>query len=98
MSDKSVKPPAFTSILDSALNRINNKLGVKIDDHCSKQDDEAFTHKQVINIYIVYRINLWSYIQGGNFKIGKYLSGVVKLTKLPISVNVLSLDMVLDVM
>ena len=46
-----------------------------------KQEKEALTHKQMMNMSIVYEINLWSYNQGANFTLENYLFGAVKLTK-----------------
>ena len=28
---------------------------------CSKQEKVTFTNKQVVNIYIIYEINLWAF-------------------------------------
>ena len=49
--------------------------------HCLKQDKVTFTYKQLVNIYIVYEINLRSYLQGADFTWGNFLFGAVKLTK-----------------
>ena len=38
-------------------------------------------HKQVVNVYIFYKIQLWSYIQSADFTLGYSLYGAVKLTK-----------------
>ena len=44
MSNESIKPPAASNIsLSPALYHINNKLQVKFDGHCIKQDKVAFT-------------------------------------------------------
>ena len=40
------------------LNPISVRLQVKLDERFLKQDKITFTHKQVVNIYIMYKINL----------------------------------------
>ena len=44
-----------------SLNYIGNKSRIKFDSQCLKQDKVTFTHKNLENIYIVYKINLWGY-------------------------------------
>ena len=81
MSDKSTKLPAISNnSIDLALNYINTKLQVKFDGSCLKQGRVTFTHKKLINIYIIYEINLWSYTQNANFTLGNYLFGAIELT------------------
>ena len=41
----------------------------------------TITQKQVVNIYIVYEINLWLYIVGQDFALRNFLFGAIKLTK-----------------
>ena len=81
MSDKSTKPPAISNnSIDLALNYVNTKLQVKFDGSCLKQGRVTFTHKKVINIYIIYEISLWSYTQNANFTFRNYLFGDIELT------------------
>ena len=85
LSDKSTKPPATSNnsidlALNYILNYINTKLQVKFDGSCLKQGRVTFTHKKVINIYIIYEISLWSYTQSANFTLGNYLFGAVEWT------------------
>ena len=40
-----------------------------------------FNHKKVVNILIVYQINLWPFTVGKDFALGNSLFGTVKLTK-----------------
>ena len=40
--------------LAQTLNRINAKIQVKFDGRCLKKEKMTFTHKEVINVYIVY--------------------------------------------
>ena len=43
--------------------------------------ESHFAHKKIVNIYIVYEINLWPFRQDDNFTLGNALFGVVKLAK-----------------
>ena len=52
----------------------------------------------MVNICYFYNINLWSYIQGANFTLEKFLVDAVKLTKNVDSDKIPILDMVLDFM
>ena len=47
----------------------------------TRQEKLAFTHKRVVNIYIVYEINLWPYNVIRYFVLGNSFFGAVKLTK-----------------
>ena len=53
----------------------------KFDGSCLKQKKVTFSHKNVVNICIVYEINLWLYTQVDGFILGNSLFGDVKLTK-----------------
>ena len=76
LSGKSIKPSAASnSSIAPVLNCINTKSRVKFDARFLKQNKLTFTHEKVVNIYIVYEINLWP------FAIAKNFIGVVKLTK-----------------
>ena len=48
---------------------------------CLKQDNVTFTQKQVVDVYIVYGINLWPFNVCRDFALGSSLFGAVKLTK-----------------
>ena len=68
LSAESIKPlAASNNSLAPASNHINTKSRVIFDGHCLKQAKVTFTHNQKVNSYIVYEINLWSYIQGAGF-------------------------------
>ena len=59
LSDESIKAAAASSYgLVPASNHIFTKLRVKFDGTYIKQEKVTFTYKQVVNIYIVYKINL----------------------------------------
>ena len=46
-----------------------------------RQDEITFTHEKIVNIYIVYEINLWNYVDSSDPAIGNSLSGAAKLAK-----------------
>ena len=48
-------------LLPCSINYINTEIRVKFNESCLKQEEITFTHKKVVNIYIVYEINLWSF-------------------------------------
>ena len=82
LSGESIKPPATSNnSLYSFLNHIYNKIIVKRDWSSLKQDKVAFTYKKVVNIYIIYEMNLWSYTQDADFALENYLLGAVKSSK-----------------
>ena len=59
LSDESIKPLApSNNSFAPMLNPISVRLQVKLDERFLKQDKITFTHKQVVNIYIMYKINL----------------------------------------
>ena len=64
----------------SSFNCINTKILINFDGRSLKQNKVTFTNKQLVNIYIVYEINLWQYTQGADFTLGSSLFGVVTLT------------------
>ena len=82
MFDEIVKPPATSdNSLAPALSYISNKAKVKFDGDCLKLDKITFIHEETANIYIVYEINLWNYIDSSNPTLGNSLFGAVKLVK-----------------
>ena len=82
LSDESINPPAArNNSLAPALNYINTKSWVKFNGSCLKQEKVTFTYKKVVNIYIVYEINVWSYTQGVSFSFWNPLFGAAKLIK-----------------
>ena len=82
MSDERINSPARTdNSLVSWLNYISVRLRIKLDDQCLKQDKVTFTHKNMMNIYIVFGIHLWSYEQMDGFAYENSLLGAVTLTK-----------------
>ena len=80
ISDESIKPlPTSNNFLNSLL-ECSNKLKLKFNGSCLRQDKITFDHGRKINIYIVYEIgktfNIGSYPTPGN-----HLFVVVSLTK-----------------
>ena len=100
MSDESIKPPeASNNSLAVALNHVETKLQVKFEGNFLKQDKVTFTYKQVLNIYVTYKVNSWSYTQGADFMLGNSLFGADKLIKnADPATNILTEDMVKDLM
>ena len=93
MSGESIKPPAASNnSLTPVLNHTNTKLKVILDRSCLKQEKLAFTHKNMVSIYIVFKINLWSNIQGVDFALEYSLFGALKLTKK--GIIILAMDVV----
>ena len=82
MPDEIIKPPATTdNSLAPALCYIDNKTRVKLYGSCLKQDKITFTHGKTVNIYIVYEINLWNYVDSSDPALLNLLFGAVKLVK-----------------
>ena len=83
LSDKSIKPPAtFDNSLALPLNYISVRSRRKFDGQYIKQDKVTFTYKNVVNICIVYELNLWANQQSNDFTLGNSLFGDFKLTKM----------------
>ena len=76
-SAESIKSP---NSLTPALNYYGTKTRVKFTGSCLKQDKITYTHRKIVNIYIVYEII--SYVTGYNYPtLENCLFGVVTLTK-----------------
>ena len=57
LSNKSIKPPTTSdNSLTPELNFYGTKTRVKFTRSCLKQSDRFFTHKKVVNIYILYEL------------------------------------------
>ena len=55
LSDESINLPATSdSSLAKSLSYIGARPRIKLDGQCLKQDKVTFTHKNVLNFYIVY--------------------------------------------
>ena len=55
--------------------------GIKFDSQCLKQGKVTFSNDTVVNIYIVYEINLWPFKQSVDLTWRNSSFGAVKLTK-----------------
>ena len=55
------------------LNYTGVRPRIKFYGQCLKKDKLTFTHKSLLNIFIVYEIHLWSYTQCANFALGSSL-------------------------
>ena len=81
LSEESIKfPSKFNNCLAPALSYFGNKTKVKFDGSSLKQDKVTFTHGNIINIYISYKIKLWPN-QDDNFTPTSSLFGAVDLTE-----------------
>ena len=86
MSDESNKTPAtYDSSLSPGIVVLNYKWKI------------TFNDIAMVNLYIVYEINLWSHKTGTDFTLGTYLELLHSL-KMLISISILIVDMVLDLM
>ena len=57
LSNESIKPAAATNnSLTPELDYYGTKIKIKFTGSCLKQSDHIFTHKKVVNIYIVYEL------------------------------------------
>ena len=78
MSDKIIKPPT-TSDSSLALNYVGNRIRVKFDGSCLKQDKITCNHGKIVNIYIVYELS--STLNYFDSILENCLFDAVKLTK-----------------
>ena len=79
--NESIKPPTASNYnLNPKLSYYGTKIRVKFTRSCLKQSIFTFTHKKIVNIYIVYELRASSsHINDPTLKI--YLFGAVTLTK-----------------
>ena len=81
LSNESIRPPTTTNnSLTPELNHYGAKTRVKFTRNCLKQSDHIYTHKKVVNIYIVYELAASS-SHDSDPAIKKCLFGAVTLTK-----------------
>ena len=81
LSNKSIKPPTTSdNSLIPELNYYGTKIRVKFTRSCLKQSDHIFTHRKVVNIYIVYELAASS-SHDSDPTIKNCLFGAVTLTK-----------------
>ena len=81
LSNESIKPPTTTNnSLTPELNYYGTKKKIKFTRSCLKQSSHIFTHKKVVNIYIVYELAASS-SHNSDPTIKNCLFGAVTLTK-----------------
>ena len=81
LSNKSIKPLTTSdNNLTPELNYYGTKIKIKFTGSCLKQSDHIFTHKKVVNIYIVYELAASS-SHDSDPTIKNCLFGAVTLTK-----------------
>ena len=74
LPDERIKPPTTSdNSLAPLLDYIGARTRVKF--FCLKQDKVTFTHKKIVNIYIVHEINLWLFRRDDDFSLGNTLRG-----------------------
>ena len=79
LSDEVVKPIATSSnSLAPELSSFINKIKVKFNGSCLKQDKITYTRETIVNIYIVYKLS--SNHNNFDFSLENCLFGEVKLT------------------
>ena len=81
ISNESIKPPTTSNnSLNSRLSYNDTKIKVQFTGSCLKQPKFTFTHKKVVNIYIVYELGTSS-SHSSDPTIEICLFGAVNLTK-----------------
>ena len=81
LSNESIKPPTTTNdSLTPELNYYGTKTKIKFTGSCLKQSSHIFTHKEVVNIYIVYELAASS-SHTSDPTVKNCLFGAVTLTK-----------------
>ena len=81
LSNESIKPPTTSSnSLNPRLSYYGTKIRVQFAKKCLKQPNHIFTHKKIVNIYIVYELAASSSHTNAP-TIKNYLFGAVTLTK-----------------
>ena len=83
LSEESIILPVPDNSHNPGLIYIDNaKIWVKFDGSCFKQENVIFNHKTILNFYIVYEINSWSFNLDSKFTLRDSLFGAVKLTNI----------------
>ena len=81
MSDESIKSPTTSdNSLSLVISYYGNKIRLKFNRSCSKQDKITYTHKTIVNIYIFYELGASSSFNDDP-TLKNSLFGVVRLTK-----------------
>ena len=81
LSNESIKlPTTSNNSLSATLNYYDTKVRVQFTKSCLKQPNHTFTHKKIVNIYIVYELGA-STCHSNDPTIKSCLLGAVTLTK-----------------
>ena len=80
LSNESIKPPATNNSLTPEINYYGTKTRIKFTKSCLNQSSHVLTHKNIVNIYIVYELAASS-SNVMNPTIKNCLFGAVTLTK-----------------
>ena len=81
MPDESINPTTTpNNSLAPRLSYFGNETKIKFDGSCLKLDKITFTFTQekTVNIYMVYEINLWNYVDSSDPMLRNSLLGAVK--------------------
>ena len=79
ISDENIKSPATINNILNPLLEYGNKLKLKLNGRCLKQDKITYNHEKIVNIYIVYEISKSYNIS--DYPTMENLFGAVSLTK-----------------
>ena len=80
LSAESIKPPTSDNSLTPTLHYYGTKTRVKFTGSCLKQHNVSYTHRKVVNIYIVYELGASS-SHNNDLTLKNCLFGGVTLTK-----------------
>ena len=84
MPHESIKnPPTSDNSFAPKLITDYSPHRVKFNGNCLRQDSVSFLHKNVVNLYISYKLDTWSKDLSTDFTLGYLLLGAVMVTKNP---------------
>ena len=72
---------APNNFLNPSLNYLDTKIKVRFSGSCLKQDKITYTHRKIVNIYIVYEINIKDSMTSSDPTLENCLFGAVTLNK-----------------
>ena len=82
LSAESITPPsAPNNFLNPSLNYLDAEIRVRFHGSCLKQPRISYTHRKVVNIYIIYKINKKDSTASSDPTLENCLLGAVTLTK-----------------
>ena len=89
----------FCNSLNPELNYIDNlKMQEKFDGSSQKQGKVTFTPRKIINLYTVYKKNLWPYNDGTSFTLGIVYLSLASWLRAMTLLSFVILDMILHLM